>query len=100
VTAGGGGGGGLTGFVAMVGPPYQEQPQAEAGLQALKETGVAGAERARIVPASEFPSLPFPVEQTIVVVVPDLVSEDAARGFCGTLPAELANQCQPVQAGS
>jgi hypothetical protein len=94
------GGGGLTGFAAMVGPPYQEQPQAEAGLQALKATGVAGADRARIVPASEFPSLQFPVEQTILVVVPDLVSEDAARGFCASLPEELANQCQPVRAGS
>jgi hypothetical protein len=87
----------LTGWVAVVGPPYQEQPLAQATLQRVQATGAT----AQIVPVTALPQLG--AKFGLFVVATGFTSQEQAQQFCTGLPPDLLQPgaptpCQPVQA--
>ena len=87
------GAGTLTGWVAVVGTVFQEQPVAQTELQAVQATGAS----AQIVDVKTLPALQ--AQSGIVVVATGFTSQAEAQQFCQGLPATLPYPgCMPVQA--
>lgn len=92
-TPGTGGGGALSGWVAVVGPPYQEQSLADSTLRQVQAAGVT----AQIVPVTALPRLGY--KFGMFVVITGFTTRDQALQVCNTLPPDTPKPCDPQQAG-
>ncbi|MGZ4602064.1 MAG: COG1470 family protein [Kineosporiaceae bacterium] len=92
-TATQGNSGAPTGWVAVVGPPYQEQALAQVTLRRVQATGA----NAQIVQMSALPQ--FKNQSGLLVVATGFTSQAQAQQFCTTtVPPDLRSACQPLNA--
>lgn len=80
----------LGSFVAVLGPPYQEQGLADAVLTDVRAT-VPGARR---VPVAQLPQLRF--VSGYVIAVPGFGTREQAQQFCDVPRTDVPPPCRPV----